>query len=307
MGAEREFTDRLARFFGSPRDASVPLGDDAAVVRNRGRDSVLCTDPVLEGVHFERTADLVRVGHKAVQRNLSDLAAMGAVADYLLVSLVLPRRLLRTDVDRLLRGIRSAAKAASCHVVGGDVAATQGPLVVTVAAVGHLPGRALVRSGLHVGDALHVTGPLGGSLAGHHLTFRARLAEGRWLARKGMPTTAAMDVSDGLLLDLWTMLRASGGFGAELDAAAVPVTPAARRLAKGDPARALARALTDGEDHELLFNVRRGRRLPSGGPLTVRARRPIGRVIAEPGLFLLQDGVRRRVEPEGHEHEVAVR
>lgn len=305
MGAERELTDRLARFFSAPHDAAVGIGDDAAVVRNRARDTVLCVDPVVEGVHFERSADLALVGRKAVNRNLSDLAAMGAVADYLLCSLVLPRRLRRSDVDRLLRGVRTAARAASCHVVGGDVAATTGPLVVTVTAIGHLPHRALVRSGLSVGDALHVTGPLGGSIEGKHLSFRPRLREGQWLARRDVPATAAMDVSDGLLLDLWTMLQASGGLGAELDAAAVPVTPAARRLARGDADRALRAALADGEDHELLFGVRAGAVLPRGGPLTARARRPIGRVVADRGLFLVDGTARRRLRPEGHEHAVA--
>jgi thiamine-monophosphate kinase len=101
------------------------------------------------------------------------------------------------------------------------------------------------------------------------------------------------------------MLQASGGFGAEIDARAVPIALAAQRLAKGDRKAALVRALSDGEDHELLFTVKKGRLLPSGGPLAARARKPIGRVVSEPGLWLLENGRRHKVAPAGHEHDVA--
>src|SRR5439155_7993418 len=133
------------------------------------------------------------------------------------------------------------------------------------------------------GDAIHVTGPLGGSALGHHLTFVPPLREGAWLARARVPATAAIDVSDGLLLDLQTLLAASGNLGAELQADAIPLRPAARRLGRGNARAALRHALVDGEDHVLLFTVAAGRALPRGGPLTAAARRPIGRVLERPG------------------------
>jgi thiamine-monophosphate kinase len=304
-GGERAFTAGLRRFFGAGRGVVVGIGDDAAVVRNRGKSSVLCCDPVVAGVHFEPDEDPALVGRKAVNRNLADLAAMGARPDWLLVSLVLPPRWPAVRRARLLRGIRAAARAGRCRVVGGDVATARGPLVVTVTAVGHLTGTALRRDGARPGDAIHVTGPLGGSRAGHHLRFRPPLAEGEWLARRGSKATAAIDVSDGLLLDLARVLDASGGLGAEIDAAAVPVRPAARRLERGNAAAALRSALGDGEDHVLLFTVRAGARLPRGGPLSERARRPIGRVLRTPGLWLVDARGRHRMEPLGHEHHVA--
>jgi thiamine-monophosphate kinase len=305
VGGERAFTAQLRRVFGAPAGCRVPIGDDAAVVRNRRAESVLCCDPVVAGVHFEPGTDPMRVGRKAVNRNLADLAAMGATPDWLLVSLLLPRAFGAASRQRLLRGIRAAADAGGCAVVGGDVSLTGGPLAVTVTAVGHLAGRTLRRSALRPGDALHVTGALGGSRLGHHLTFTPPLAEGRWLARRSSPVAAAIDVSDGLLLDLWTMLVASGGLGAEIDAGAVPIRSAARRLAGGDRKAALRHALGDGEDHALLFAVRAGERLPPGGPLTARARQPIGRVVPAPGLWLIDQGVRRRVAATGHEHDLA--
>lgn len=305
MASERAFTRRLGRFFGSDRAVRVPIGDDAAVVANRGRESVLCCDPVVEGVHFDAAADPAKVGGKAVHRNLADLAAMGAVADWLLVSLVLPRGYPATRRRRLLSGLRAAATAGGARVVGGDVATADGPLVVTVTAIGHLPGRALLRSALRVGDALHVTGSLGGSRSGRHLTFAAPQRAGVWLARRASPVRAAIDISDGLLLDLATMLAASGGLGAELDASAVPVHRDAVRMAGGDRATALAHAFGDGEDHELLFGVPKGKQLPRGGPLSAVARRPFGRVVRTPGLWLCEGEQRRRLQAKGHEHPLA--
>lgn len=301
MAGERAFTASLARFFPRPREVIVGIGDDAAVVRNRGRTSVVCCDPVIAGVHFAASAPMHLVGSKAVNRNLADLAAMGAVPDWLLVSLLLPRGFRPAQRRSLLVGLRAAARAGGAAVVGGDVATTPGPLTVTVTAIGHLPGRALLRSGARAGDTIHVTGELGGAGAGHHLRFRPPLREGVWLAAQ-RAVHAAMDVSDGLLLDLATMLRASGGVGAEIDAAAVPIRAAAR--AGGNRRAALRRALGDGEDHVLLWTQSARATLPAGGPLAVARRRPIGRVIRQPGLWLLEAGRRTRVPPLGYSHEL---
>ncbi|MBL9079583.1 MAG: thiamine-phosphate kinase [Planctomycetes bacterium] len=303
---ERSFTAGLARFFAAAANVRVGIGDDAAVVRNPARDAVLCCDPVVEGVHFTAATPPRLVGRKVVNRNLSDLAAMGATPDWLLVSLVLPRGYAARQRRELLLGIRAAARAGGARVVGGDVATHAGPLVVTVTAIGHPAARVLTRRGARVGDTLHVSGSLGGAIAGHHLRFRPALAEGAWLARQPA-VRAAIDVSDGLLLDLQTLLRASGGHGAELDAAAIPIRPAARRLAGGDADRALRRALGDGEDHVLLWSQAARRSLAAGGPLPARARRPIGRVVARPGLWLLRDGRRERLEPTGYLHALGGR
>ena len=174
-------------------------------------------------------------------------------------------------------------------------------------AIGHLPGRALLRSGARAGDTIHVSGPLGGAMAGHNLRFRPPLQQGVWLAAQ-RSVHAAMDVSDGLLLDLATLLAASGGLGAEIDAAAVPIRPAARARARGDRDAALRSALGDGEDHVLLW-TQAPRPLAPGGPLTAASRRPIGRVLARPGLWLLDvdgRGSRRRtvLPPLGYSHEL---
>lgn len=304
MASERAFTRSLARFFGPAKGLSIGIGDDAAVVRNPARNSVLCCDPVVEGVHFSADTPPHLVARKAVNRNLADLAAMGAVPDWLLVSLVLPHGYSAANRASLLRGLRTAARAGGCTVVGGDVACTPGPLVITVSAVGHLTGRALTRSGARTGDFLFVSGPLGGSFLGAHLRFRPPLREGLWLAQQ-RSVSAAMDVSDGLLLDLATMLAESGVAGVELDAAAIPVSRAAHRLAQSSGKSPLMHALADGEDHVLLW-AQRSKALRGGGPLTARARHPIGRFVALPGLWLVHsDGRRERLEPLGFQHHLS--
>jgi thiamine-monophosphate kinase len=307
MATERELTTRLAKFFPSHRNVLVGIGDDAAVIRQHHERTVICCDPVISGVHFDDRASRTLVGKKAVNRNLSDVAAMGAVADWLLVSLILPATISSRDLDGLLRGIRSAATAAKCFVVGGDVATSPGPLVITVSAYGHLPGRALTRDGARPGNTLHVTGPLGGSIHGHHLRFRPAMDEGLWLAKQRC-VTAAMDISDGLLLDLQTMLAASSkkgpALGAELDANQIPIRPAAHRFADGN---ALEHALSDGEDHVLLWTQQTKPALPNGGPLTKRARQAIGRVVREPGLWLVQNGKRHRLPESGFQHSLGAK
>ncbi len=299
--AERALTAWLAGFF--PRDpARVPIGigDDAAVVRCTSRELVLACDPVVEGVHFDATTPRALVARKVINRNVSDLAAMGARPEFLLVSIVFRRGTTARAQRQLFAGLRTAAGACGAQVVGGDVAVGDGPLIVTVTALGRLTGRALRRSGARVGDTLHVTGPLGGSRLGRHLRFEPRVAAGEALARlRGV--RAVIDVSDGLLVDLWTLLRASDVPGAVLDAAAIPIANAARRLARRDGRTALEHALADGEDHELLVAASPRLRWPELACLR-HARRPIGRLVAESGLWLELAGVRQRLEPEGWQH-----
>ncbi len=305
-GGERAIAAGLGRFFPTdPRRVPIPIGDDAALVRTPGRGQLVACDPVIEGVHFEAGTPLARVGRKAVARNLSDIAAMGGTPDFLLVAALLPDGFSARDRAKLFGGIRAEANAHGCLVVGGDLARTPGPLTLVVTVIGHPGARPLTRSGARVGDAIHVTGPLGGSLeSGRHLRIVPRLAEGRWLAER-RAVTAAMDISDGLLLDLRTLLDASGVPGAVLEARAVPIHPAARRLAGGDAAAARARALRDGEDHELLFTVRGGADLGDGGPLRACARQPIGTLVERPGLWLrADDGSLQPLRAEGYEHDL---
>ena len=154
---ERRLTASLARKFDrGDKRVLIGIGDDGAVVRTTSRTVVTC-DPVVEGVHFEGSTPPHLIGRKAVNRNLSDLAAMGARPTFLVVSILFPGWLDPAGRQQLFRGIRDAARSADCTVVGGDVARTEGLLVVTVTALGEAPRRPLTRAGLRVGDSVHVS------------------------------------------------------------------------------------------------------------------------------------------------------
>ena len=199
-------------------------------------------DPVLDGVHLDVAAHgYAAAGRKAAARNLSDLAAMGGRPTGLLLSLVMPRAATLDDAKACFEG----AASSGVEVVGGDFASWDGRLVVTAAVLGHAD-RPVPRVGARVGQGLFVTGPLGGSILGRHLTFEPRLAWGGRLAAAGV--SAMMDVSDGLSRDLPRLLD---GLGAELDD--VPVHDDARRLAAGTGRDPTWHALNDGEDYELLY------------------------------------------------------
>jgi thiamine-monophosphate kinase len=304
LGENRLIT-RLQRLVPGRADVITGIGDDCAVVRGgpgTDVDLLLKSDPVIEGIHFAADARPESVGHKAIGRVLSDLAAMGGEPLWALIDLVAPGR---TPVERIERIYRGAARLARRHglaIVGGDTSRGT-TLELHVFAVGRVPrGRALLRSGARPGDVLCVTGLLGGSLAGRHLTFAPRVQEGQWLL-KNRWATALMDVSDGLAADV-PRLAASSGVGVVLEAGRIPVSAAARRAGGGRSP--LEHALGDGEDFELLFTVRADRvdEFEKSWKRQFRLRcTRIGEVTREPGVRLREkDGHVQPLLAGGYEH-----
>jgi thiamine-monophosphate kinase len=255
---ELELIEHLTRSLPANATVVVGAGDDCAVLDAGASDRWLLfkTDAVVRGVHFTDTAPPEKVGHKALGRCLSDVAAMGGTPTAALVTVGLPQDFQPAWVQRVYAGLNALARRHAVAVVGGETTASPGATWISVALVGFVPrGKALLRSGARPGDAIFVTGELGGSLEGRHLEFEPRVAEGRWL-NEHFPIHAMIDLSDGLASDLRHVLRASG-VGAELLKSAIPISRAAKeRARRGDAAKpALAAALTDGEDFELLFTV----------------------------------------------------
>jgi thiamine-monophosphate kinase len=226
--------------------AVAGIGDDCAAVESpRGKLLLLKTDCVVEKRHFRADASAAAVGWKAACRAVSDIAACGGEPQHALITCVLREGQTGRWLDALYRGIEKAGREFGFHVVGGELARTDGPAVINVGMTGSVARREFVpRGGGRPGDLLFVTGVLGGSLrSGWHLRFRPRLAEARWLARTIRPS-AMMDLSDGLAADL-PRLAAASGTGFVIEPEAIP-----RR--RGASLRA---ALADGEDFELLFAV----------------------------------------------------
>ena len=263
------------------------IGDDAAVVETLAL-SMVTTDSLVEDVHFRREWAVPRLlGRKALSINLSDIAAMAGIPRYALVSLCLPLETRMAFVDGFYDGLLERAAETGVNVVGGNLARTLGPAVISLTLIGQAP-RVLGRAGARPGDLVVVTGMLGGAAAGLKVLGQgARLDEDGELASTGMWTDssapalrhclraqldpqpplslaralaevelvhAAIDLSDGLSGDLRRMCEASG-VGATIDAFNVPVDTHAAGLERARGGDALALALHGGEDYQLLLAV----------------------------------------------------
>jgi len=303
---EQDFLDwLLPRLPADPR-LEIGPGDDAAVIRPpAGRRTVVSVDMLTEGVDFLLGDDCSprQVGRKALAVGLSDLAAMAARPEAAVVAVCLPRG--GAAIAReLADGVAALAREHDVALAGGDTNAWDGGLVVSVTVIGSVaPGRAWRRAGARPGDRIVATGAFGGSILGRHLDVRPRLAEAAWIAER-FPVHAAIDVSDGLSLDLSRLLAASG-CGAVVDLAAVPIHADAVRLGARDTTPPLDHALADGEDFELLLALPAAAAddllaadRPFPTPLTA-----IGTVTAAAGLQARgADGRLAPLEPRGFLH-----
>lgn len=268
-----------------PESPGIPvgIGDDAACLAFDRKSYLLFTvDAVVDGIDFHldkaqpegpiRTSrGLIKpirpeaVGRKTLAQNLSDIAAMGGLPLYAVVSLGLPRQFPLRFVERFYRGMMPLAREWGVAIVGGDLSRSR-VFFASLALLGRVERKNLVRrSGAQAGDLLFVTGAMGGSILGRHFSFRPRLKEARHLVTRH-EIHAMIDVSDGLIEDLSRLCEASGK-GARVYLNRVPVSQDARRLARMKHGDALRSALTDGEDFELLFACpkREGRKILARG------------------------------------------
>jgi thiamine-monophosphate kinase len=334
---EKELLRRLEARIPRLAGVVVGIGDDAAAVEI-GPFALLTTDSLVEGVHFTREAAPPRLlGRKALTVNLSDVAAMGGVGRYATVSLCLPPDLELTWVDALYDGLLERAAESGVAIVGGNVSRSAGGIVVDVTLVGDA-GRLLLRDGARPGDRVVVTGALGAAAEGVRLLAEGvRLDEegglaaaGKWtqsstaalvacvsaqldprppfalarsIAERGI-AHAGMDLSDGLSIDLLEMCR-HANLGAVIDAAALPVDPAAAGLERARGGDAVELALHGGEDYQLLLAV---------GPAQLGDVSDLGRVwglpLTDVGEFVEGDAIvrvrdasgERPLAARGHDH-----
>jgi thiamine-monophosphate kinase len=233
--------------------------------------------------------------------NLSDIAAMGGRPVAAVVSVGLPRRGTKSLAEELYAGMRAIADEFETAIVGGDTNTWDGGLVISVALLGDAgPHGAILRSGAKPGDWLFVTGPLGGSILGKHLDFTPRVREALEL-QQHVRIHAMLDISDGLAADVNHLCEESG-CGAVLAAERIPVSAAARQM--NDGRTPLEHALGDGEDFELAFAVSPddGRRLLAQQLIAGVSLSWIGECLAEPRLYLEENGQRRPLPATGYVH-----
>ena len=312
--------DIIARYFASHdhrADVLLGVGDDAAVLETReGLRLVVATDTIVEGVHFPRSIDASAVGYRALAVNLSDIAAMGSEPSWMTLSLSLPEAA-EPWIAGFAAGLLELAEQHDVALVGGDT--VRGPLVVTVQLAGWVEeDRWLTRAGARPGDLLMVSGIPGEAAAGLHviqqhmpltettaqlqwrfLRPRPRIALGRQLRTVA---SAAMDISDGLLIDLQKLCAASH-CGALLNIDALPPSLAMRELF--DEETAIDYALAGGDDYELLFT------LPPDELPDLLAQRDPAVPLTSIGVIVAGDGVQceRRGAPfmprrSGYDHFV---
>ncbi len=283
----------LASKLGPMAKVRCGIGDDAAVLPySKSHYLLFATDMIVEGTHFLKGTGYQLIGHKALAVNISDIAAMGGIPTYAVVSLGIPPTIKEREILQIYDGIKSIAKKFAVSVVGGDTVKST-LLTINIALLGLVERQCLVlRSGAKTGDIVYVTGPLGGSFkSGKHLNFTPSLEVGRWLVTQAKPS-AMIDLSDGLAGDLGHILSQSG-VGAVIEERHLPKR-------SGVSTR---EALTDGEDFELAFTITAGK----AKKLTAQKNfnfYPIGRIVSGgPRLILRNIAGEETVMPlKGFEH-----
>jgi thiamine-monophosphate kinase len=338
--SEEDLIRRIQRIFSTrDRQVLVPIGDDAALLElSASQRLCITTDQMVEGVHFRReTHPASLLGEKALSVNLSDLAAMGCAPRWALLSLFLPQDLASKYLEAVLRGMAHHARREGVALIGGNITASK-VLALDVTLLGTMaPGvRPLLRSGARPGDTIYVSGSLGGAALGFsllragwrwgtitqrkhrasspaaklaanalkkHLAPEPELELGQLLARHSL-ATSAMDLSDGLSLDLHRLCRASR-VGARIFSAALPLDPAAVLYLGEEQAEQLA--LHGGEDYRLLFSVppSRVKHLCRLAPLD--RLHPIGQFVpSQEGIKLQNEGGKLiPLPPLGYDHFVS--
>ncbi len=254
MPAEFDFIDWLRRRQKPSALVQLPAGDDLAVVNWPAANLLLVgVDQVLDGVHFDSAVHSPRaIGRKVMNRNLSDCAAMACLPAAAVVAAGLPLGCSIDYAKELYLGMEEAGGQFGCEIIGGDTGSWPGKLALSVTILGRSAGIApITRSGAKAGDQIYLTGKLGGSILGRHMTFRPRIDQARAIASR-FTVTAMIDLSDGLSRDL-AHICGQSHLAAHLESAKIPIHEDAIELFKRDGIPPLDHALNDGEDHELLF------------------------------------------------------
>ncbi|HEV3417152.1 MAG TPA: thiamine-phosphate kinase [Pirellulales bacterium] len=283
-------------------------GDDAAILElGRSGECVVTVDLLSDGVDFDlATIDARRAGRKALAASLSDLAAMAAKPVAAVIALALPRKGGQRLAIELYEGMIPLAERYATAIAGGDTNSWDGPLAISVTAIGEVtPHGPLLRGGAKPGDRIIVTGEFGGSILGKHLDFEPRVNEALLLKAR-FDLHAGMDCSDGLSLDLSRMAGESG-CGAALNLDRIPIAAAAHDVARQEPSAgtALDRALGDGEDFELILAAppEDAAKLIAEQPLAPLRLTDIGQFIVELGLWqVAADGQLCALQVRGYEH-----
>jgi len=332
MPRESEIIARLKSRAPAGDDVLVGIGDDAAVIKGQGgKDLIVCCDLMVEGVHFRTEwTPPGTLGRKALAVTLSDIAAMGGVPKFALVSIALPRDCSSGFIDELFGGLFELAGASGVSIIGGDTSSSRDSLFIDVSVIGECgSGTAITRRGAKIGDTVYVSGSLGASALGlslledgfrindskssdarrkavlKHLAHEPQLKLGRALGEARL-ASAMIDISDGLSTDLWHILDESD-CGAVINAAAIPIAECVRSIAAAAPGiDALRLAVDGGEEYELLFTARPDdrRRIDELSIVCGVEVNAVGEIVGSRRLQLESGGSLEMLQPAGYEHTI---
>ena len=319
QAGELSLLEILRKRFGSrPRGVLVGIGDDAAVI-SAGKNILLTTDMMVEGVHFDLSwTTPFQLGFKLVSVNISDIYAMGGIPQYVLLNFSAHRNCSREFFDQFFDGIEEALKTYGVILIGGDISSAE-RIMLSLTAVG-TGGNVLKRKGARVGDRIYVTGNLGDSACGLAMLRRIRRTiDFTKRGRRGLPVTwdvaapllrrhlmplarnpkrilhaatAMIDISDGLIIDL-SRLCTESGVGARIQLSHIPVSKEMKATAACLEISARDLALSGGEDYELLFTA----------PAKAKVKAFCIGEITRAGISVVDDnGKRIKVSARGYQH-----
>jgi thiamine-monophosphate kinase len=331
MPNESEIIARLRKRIRVNTQVMLGVGDDGAVIKPpSGKDLIASCDLMVEGVHFRTDWTSPQLlGHKALAVNLSDVAAMGGIPKFAMMSIALPHWCTSEFIDGLFDGIFELANATGVSIIGGDTSGSPHSLFIDVSVIGECgTGKAITRGGANAGDRIYVSGELGASALGlslleggfrldesqdasnpkrkavlKHLAPEPQLRLGGVIGEESL-ATAMIDISDGLSTDLWHILDESG-VGAVIHAASIPVAECVLATASSAPGiDALSLALHGGEEYELLFTARpeNHERVIAVAETLGASITAIGDIVPEKDLNLERTGARESLQRSGYEH-----
>ena len=285
---------------GRNKDIICGIGDDCAVIDWKKDYYLLATtDTITEGVHFDlKSATPFQIGYKALAVNISDISAMGGIPLYALFSLGMNKFFPFKSVQEIYSGFRSLAKKYKVSLIGGDLTSSKN-LTLTITLLGKVEKKFLtLRSGAKCGDSIFITGAIGGSICGKHLTFIPRIKEARYLVKELRPTSM-IDISDGLFGDLQRIIEASKA-GALIYKEKVPLTKEIISLAKEKGKDPFFEAGKGGEDFELLFTLSPDslKRIKKGRIKITE----IGKITEEKGIWISEEGNKKPLKVGGFNH-----
>lgn len=307
------------RFQTRSRDLVAGIGDDSAVIVPGRQNLLLTTDMMVEGVHFDlEYASYFHLGFKIVSVNASDIYAMGGAPRFLLLDIAAPGRTDERSLESFFDGVQKAMTLYHMKLIGGDVSASRS-LVISGTVFGYAK-KPIMRSGARPGDRVYVTGHLGDSACGLALLRRIRrpialergdrtnrplswstmepllrrhlLPEARNPGRITGLATAMIDISDGLLIDLWRLCEESG-VGARVHVGQVPLSSQLKKAASFLGLEPDVLAMTGGEDYELLFTAPPTRRVKAFC---------VGEITDSEGSIVERDGSVKTFSAEGYRH-----